>query len=141
MSIFETRPPEPKDKNFFLSTWIKSYRKTEDNKRMINQVYFDNTSIEVEQRVDTCNFIVAVNPEDHNHIFAYIAYTTIDDVLVIHYAYTKYSYRRYGIFNELLGIILPNPKNPIICTYATGYFDCLREKYNLMYNPFMKGTK
>lgn len=127
------------DRNFILSTWLKSFRKTRDNKRMINDVYYPNQTETIERTLDKAQTLTISNPQDNSHIYGYIVFESTPKALILHYAYTKRTYRRFGLFKNALKSILSKDKRIIIATHANDNFDMLQPKYGLIYNPYMRG--
>lgn len=140
MINFKMRKMVDGDVNFILSSWAKSYRTTKNNRRMVNGVYYPNTTKVITEIMTRAEKIVIYNPEPgkKDHIFGYAIFEYIGDLLVIHFIYIKHMYRRLGIVSEIIKRLKKNDVLPIICTFATDIFDIKKDDYNLMYNPFMR---
>ena len=133
------RVGKPEDINFILSTWLKSFRKTHDNKRMHNDVYYPNQTKLIERTLQQAKTLIIANKLDPSHIYGYIVYEGTPSALILHYAYIKRTYRRFNLFNNALESILSGDNEIIIGTHANDMFDLLAPKYGLIYNMYMKG--
>ena len=141
MIDFDTRAIQDSDKNFIFSTWLKSHRATQDNKRMVNSVYYTNFSEIVTNILTTCSVKVACEPGDNDHIYGYIAYRYIDEMPVVHFVYVKQTYRRLGIMDHLITSLVKDKDIPVVCTFTSEVYDKIKQRYGLFYNPFMRGEK
>jgi len=139
MIDFKVRDVCTEDISFIMSTWLKSYRKTQDNKRIVNGVYFPHTSNIITTILSGAKVLIAYNPLEEDHIYGYIVYNYLEEVLIIHYTYTKRQFRRFGIMRSMIEQLKKSTELPTICTFATPVYDVLKDRMNLMYNPFMRG--
>lgn len=131
------RPPQQSDRNFIFDSWLKSYKESYEGKRIPSKIYFKIFQPELERIIEKSQVCVACDPEDHDQIYAYVVYEYIDDILCIHWAFTKHTFRRLGIMNDLIKQINVS-NNPILCTYIGINYDALKNKYNLIYNPGLR---
>jgi hypothetical protein len=136
------RAPKAEDINFIYSSWLKSYRNSEDANRMTNEVYYGNYKKTIEGILLNSRAIITCNPEDIDQVYGYVVYQNYNNITILHYAYTKYTYRKLGVAQELISSIFPEiTKTPLVVTSANRVFDKLKEKYLLLYNPFVKLLK
>lgn len=95
---------EPGDKNFILSTWLRSYKHSSSfAKRITNSIYYffhHNIVTNILERPDT-KVTVACNPQDPNVIYAYLVQGGFEDQVVVHYIYVKAPFRGLGIAGRL----------------------------------------
>lgn len=132
---YKVRVLKQEDIPFILGTWLKSYRK--ENKEVHNEIYFPNQTQKIKDLLNQSQIMLTINPEDEDHIYGYVVYQPIDQELnLIHYAYTKRTFRRFGIFNHMMNLI--SGGHPQVVTHITDYFKSLKDKYKLIYNPYLK---
>lgn len=125
------------DHNFIRSSWLKSYAISNFRKYMIPQVYYSEHAEVVNQVLTNAEVLLAVDPEDFNHIYAYVVFELCGDIVIIHYAYTKELYRKLGFCSKLVTEIKEaSPKKVLIATHANEHFPHLEKKFNLVYNPY-----
>lgn len=107
------RTEMPSDINFILNSWLKSYRNSKKTKKMTNDEYYTKQSKLIFELLQSSQIRVACNPEDIKQIFGYIVYEVSG---VVHFAYTKQVYRKFGVLKALL--VQANLYNkPIVCTH------------------------
>lgn len=131
------------EKPFVYNSWLKSYGKSQEPRRMSSKVYFQNYTKIIDSILDDCYVAFALNPDDHDQILGFVAFNYDEDInlTVIHYIYIKEAFRKLGLARKLMEQIQPGlGTEPMICTFANHIFDELREKYLLAYDPFMRGT-
>lgn len=79
--------------------------------------------------------VVACDPQDPEFIYGYAVIRPIEDLKIIHYAYTKKPFRRFGVLKQILKSQDVNLADPIvITTKAPEYF----KKYMTVYRPDLK---
>ena len=131
------------EKAFIYNSWLKSYGKSNEARRMIGRVYFQGFENIINQIRDSNAYVaLALNPDDSDQILGYVVFSFDDEIAlsVIHYVYVKEAFRRLGIAKKLLDQAHGKVKDEaIICTFANEIFDELKDKYLLTYNPFMRG--
>lgn len=133
------RAPKAEDINFIYSSWLKSYRNSEDASRMSNEVYYGHHKKVIEQLLQTSNAVIACNPADPDQVYGYTIFQVVNGVMVIHYTYTKFTFRKLGIAKEMIHANFPTlGTEPIVVTHANRVFDNVKEKYLLVYNPYIR---
>lgn len=136
------RPGCENDLNFIRNSWIKSHATSDFRRYMTKQVYFDNHTSLVNSLVPYCKAAIACDEEDANHIFAYVVYESFNDVLIIHYTYTKEVYRGLGIASKIIETIKNSvPHKVVMATHANEMFPFLERKHKLLYNPYLLWRK
>lgn len=140
------RAPVDDDRNFILSTWLKSFRNSHFACMIPNDIYFKAHKALIMATLQESGVVVAVNPEDESQIFGYGVYTPNGGATLCHYIYVKESYRRLGIGTTLFRAMLADsdhsPDVPAIATHSTRALKDygLREKWEIVYNPYMLGA-
>jgi len=121
------RPPEPADINFLLSTFLKGLFYGSKFFGMIDQeAYFTNYEKFIKQLMIKSTVQIACLADDKDVILAYCIYK--DNV--IHFSFTKKSYRKLGIAKLLY------PSGIDTCSHITDSGDSIRKKLGLIFNPF-----
>ena len=130
------RAPTVSDKSFIFNSWLKSFRHSPLAKPLCNEVYFKNHKVIVENILKRSRVLIACNPEDEDQIYGYIVYEPIiDDITVLHYVYVKFTYRKLGIARTIVeGSI--DIKNPILYTHHTETVKRIKDKLDLIYDPY-----
>lgn len=130
------REPSQEDKNFILSSWLKSFRNSDFPRRMCNAVYYKNHQIVIKNLLDDCLITVACDPEDEQHIFGYAVYERLPaGALVLHYLYTKFHCRKLGVARFMVESIYSGDL-PILFTHYTKYSTMLMTKKDAVYDPY-----
>jgi hypothetical protein len=130
------------DVPFVFSSWLKSQRHQGDRRLMTNRVYFDNEKKRIERILEKARTVIAHNPEDENHIYAYAVIQFIGEAMIIHFAYTKGTYQRLGILKTMLQTINERMgKEQVAITHITPEVASLRDRYNLIFNPYLTEAK
>lgn len=128
------------DLPFIMSTWLKGQRHQGDRSFMTNRTYFDNEKNRITAILAKNPVIVVCAQDDATHVFGYLVYNLISDLLIVHYAHLKRAYRRLGIMRSILKEIYPNfTKDEVAITHINGLTSSLRDKYKLKFNPYLGG--
>ena len=123
------------DYSFILNSYLKSYRIQEANRFIENCVYYDNYKKLFDKLLKRGDCLVACNPDDLDQLYAWVLFETIDDTTILHFAYTKYTYRKMGIM-ETLFRMAGISKNKIICSHAPIMVHKIKDK--IIFNPFLR---
>lgn len=130
------RPPDLTDKNFIFNSWLKSYRSSDFAKDQCNAVYYDNYKIIVENILKRSKIVVACNPQDYTQVYGYIVYEDLPaDNLLVHFVYTKYTYRKFGVAKKLL-VSIRRSNNPILISHYVKSLEKIKDKITFIYDPF-----
>ncbi len=97
------RPLEAGDRAFVLNSWLKSNRDGFMVRRIPNTVYYDRHHSLVGHLLATANTLVICDPDSPSVVYGYVCFDiTAGNEFVLHYAYTKQSFRRMGLMRALL---------------------------------------
>lgn len=130
------RPPDVSDKSFIFNSWLKSFRNSPLAKPLCNEVYFSNHKLIVENILKRSKIVIACSDEDPMQIFGYTIYEELPGgIIIMHYIYTKYTYRKLGIAQQLYDIVVKND-DPILYSHHTQVVDKVKDKLNLLYDPY-----
>lgn len=80
---------------------------------------------------------IACNAQDVSQIYGYICHETVEEHLVVHFAYTKETYRRLGIAAMLAEAVGFKREAPVFFTHRTNSAEGLEKKFAMIYNPFL----
>lgn len=77
---------------------------------------------------------MACSENDQSQILGYIVHEVVDNVPVLHYAYTKHSFRGLGVQKQLKAEAALNSG---FYTHHTSSATKLAKSWNLVYNPYL----
>ena len=133
-----TRPICNRDESFIYNSWIRSYWEHSDWAKLMDKRVFDGQHHALIQGlIENAKVLVAVNPDDFDHIFGYVAFDTIDALTVIHYVYVKSPYLRLGVGKKLLEATGYQQGMPLIATHWTRPCKELRHKIPMVFIPYL----
>jgi hypothetical protein len=122
-------------------------------KQVPDNLYFREMKKEIDTLLERSTTYILCNEEDAEQIYSYAVIERLQGDLVIHFAYTKSFFWKMGLMKKLLLSIEPNIQavGATITFFAPSFQDekfsvngrsfwlHLRDKYKLVYNPFVKG--
>jgi hypothetical protein len=95
------RALEPKDVNFLLNSWLKSFRPS--CPLVSDEVYFREQKRLVLRLLEDTNVLLACDPVDPGVIWGYLVGASDGQGFgVVHWVYTKHALRKFGIARALL---------------------------------------
>lgn len=136
--VMRVRSMQQGDRNFILNSWLKSFRNAPSVNGMENPAYFHEQSKVITELLDNCAVLMAVDPKDNDSIFGYLVYQWADGQFVIHYVYTKHTFRNKGVAQYLIhkaGFALG--ETAAWYTHATKTSPRVAYKFRCIYNPFI----
>lgn len=125
------------DVSFLFSSWLKSFRKGTMCYGVDDTIYFNEQHKLVERLLLSSKVLLACEPEDPANIYGYLVYEKIDNIMVIHYAYVKHTFRCMGVFNALFAASGQDKNLGGAHTHTTSLASRLALKYNLIYHPYI----
>jgi hypothetical protein len=135
------RSPTDADISFVYNSWLKSYRKSDFAKAQCNSVYFSGFKQIVTEVLERSNVIVACDPNDSDLVFGYIVYEQLDSgPLCIHYVYTKFTYRKFGLGTKLFDTVVAATQNgnlPVLVSHYSPKLQKHETPKKLIYNPYV----
>lgn len=126
------RDAQQKDIAFITSTWMRALWGSKHYKGIKKSIFMTEHHEAIQKRMKNLLCVVACDPSDPYVIFGYIVYSKPN---VIHFAYTKGSFRRFGICKRLIAESVGDQDNFIV-SHSTDYTKDLSEKFNIEYNPY-----
>lgn len=135
----EIRNATAEDVAFVLNSWIKAHRESDECRHVDYALYHKHIRPIVVRILSRASVVMAVNPEDANHIYGYAVVEYTDEDTILHYAYTKYTFRRFGVCTQLLEFAIPKLREtPTFITFIGKQFPAVQTHFNLSYNPWMR---
>ncbi len=125
------------DVPFIFSSWLKSFRTGLFCKHVDNNFYYAGQHKLMEKIVKRSKIIVAVDPHNPADIYGYLCFEHIDGLLVIHYGYTKHTFRCMGVFRQLIKHTNQDFNNVSLYSHSSIMASILAKQYNLVYNPYI----
>lgn len=122
-----------KDRSFIFNSWLKSYR--DRNGKIRTDVYYTMQSEVIERLLNRSQVMLLVDPTDEDTIFGYIVCEPSKNT--VHYVYVKYSLRQNLLAKAMVQAMLDVSK-PMWITHEPHHMAEMTEKYQLIYNPFLK---
>lgn len=135
--MIQIRPFESEDLNFVQNSWISSLRKyfLDAHEGMSHEQYFTYQRKICDMLMQRAHCRVACNIEFPTQIFGYIIEEILPHMNVIHFAYTKQSYRRSGILKKFLEA--HSKSNPTFYTHKSGLSRLIAPKINAKFDPVL----
>ena len=132
------RPACDKDVGFILNSWLKSYRPSDANKLLGNDIYYTQHHAIFTKLLQACKVLVACADDDRDQILGYSITGSFGNVKVVVYVYTKFLFRQMGVANRLISAAGINLKEPFFYTYLSQAGHHYRKKYpHAVYNYFL----
>ncbi len=131
--MFSIRSYKPDtDKFFILSSWLRSYRKSDAVKGINNTVFYGQHHQLVETLLSSERVGILYNEEEPDQIIGWICVDNTPGVL--HYVYVKNVFRRNGLANDLIASACPHVQQ---YTHLTPVVDKLTRLKLAVYNPYL----
>lgn len=127
--LIDIREGEKKERNLILSSWLKSLRRYSNYHAAIAaHIYFRVHAQAIEHTLNISQVVVATPKSDENIAIAYLVYEPRDGYLILHYAYTKKSFRKMGIQHSLIESI--KNEEDLFCSHITSFVKLKGIKFN-----------
>ena len=136
--LWHLRAPKAADASFIFNSWLKSFRDAPAVANMTHTVYYREVHRCIEEvfRSPNARVVMACDPAEEDVIFGYGVGEVIDDVFVVHFIYTKHSFRRFGMATALEQELLKNPHSSVAYSVHTKGCGLLIRAREYLYNPF-----
>jgi len=136
LDLVTIREATADDDGFVYNSWLKSSR--EDAKDMPSHQFYRAQHALIDQMLKTSKVFMAVFKDDPSFIYGYVVVQVVDNIPVLHFCYTKHSFRRFGILKLLLSKFWKVKEDSIIVTYQASYRKKLFDRYKFIYEPKLK---
>lgn len=131
------RPADAADVAFIFSSWLRSYRHSRFAQDLHTTIYFTEHHKVIESILQTCDVLVACDDKNPADIFGYICFERVEGQFVLHYIYTKQTYRMLGIATLLLEASNYDPSTIAIYSHHNVVAPKLATRYNFIYSPYI----
>lgn len=131
--MFKIRKSVKSDESFIYSTWLKGlYYGNAWFKEIDQDIYFKNYHQVIERIINkpSSSILCACLEDDQDTLLSFCVYETIEDYQVLHWVFTKFSFRRSGIAKALL------PNNIKFVSSLTNIGKSIKHK-DWKFNPFL----
>jgi hypothetical protein len=91
------------DESFVFNSWLRSYRKGVPTAPS-NIYYFGQHKV-ISDILKRSLVMLAIDPEDHEHIYGWVCYEPRELMTGLHYVYVKHAFRRLGIASTLIDYV------------------------------------
>ncbi len=125
------------DLPLIFSSWLKSFRNSTFVKYTDNTIYFEQHHKLIERLLKRSKVRVACSPTNPEDIFGYLVWEKMDGIFVLHYGYTKHTFRNLGVFAQLMKDTGETFETGGLFTHTTIACDRLMPKYELIYHPYI----
>lgn len=126
------------DKNFILSSWMKSYRNEAAVHSVTNDVFFYSHQVLIGEIAKTADIFLACAHDNPDEVWGWLCTQAgPDGSLIVHYAYTKQRFRRLGLGRQLLEAAGWVPGVRVWATHWSSKCDYLANKFNAKHNPYL----
>jgi hypothetical protein len=129
------REMENQDISFVFNSWMTSYRGSKNLMSVAQPFYFNGQHKLIERLLMHSKSLLLVDKDNPSSIYSYIVYEIIDGIFVMHYAYTKQTFRKLGLFRRLL--TAAGFQNTGLYTHESKVARYVGDKLNLFYNPYL----
>lgn len=134
---WKLRLSKNEDIPLLFSSWLKSYRDAPSMTAISNTIYYDCFHRALESILSKAAIVIVCDPEDEETVFGYGVAESKGDTLVIHWVYTKHSFRGHGVGKAVEEALLQIPHKRVIYTCRTRLTDTFNKTRNYTYNPFL----
>ncbi len=131
------RPASAEDVSFIFNAWLKSYRSSDFAKNIQGEIYYHEHHKVIEEILKQYNVLIACNKDDYSQIYGFMCAGFTQNVLTIHYVYTKHTFRRMGIAKMLLNAFEYNPEYACIYTHETNAIKSITKELAMVYHPYV----
>lgn len=131
------RPATEADVPFIFNSWLRCYRNSPNMRGCENPVFFQQHHILIEGLCRRSSILVACSAANVSVIYGYVVVETIENNMVVHFAYVKEIYRKLGLGAHLMSHFGWTKTTPIFATHRTFMTDQLAQKFPIVYNPYL----
>lgn len=143
--LWQLRPPNEQDVSFIFNSWLKSARSAPALIDIPNGPYYKylHTGIESVLRSDNARIVVACSPKegDEGVIFGYGVAELDDKSLILHFIYTKHTFRNFGIGKDIEIELKKTPHENVTYSCQSKLAKTLLKTRDYTYNPFSLWSK
>lgn len=131
------RPATESDVPFIFNSWLRCNRHSTNTRGCENPVYFAQHHKLIEGLCKKAEIFIACNEQDVSQIYGYICYERVEGLLVVHWIYTKESFRKLGIAKMMADKAGFKADEAVLYTHRTFISEALEKKYIMVFNPYL----
>lgn len=131
------RDPEPEDTGFVVDGWVQEMRHSPWTRHEPSSMYYPAQHELIHGILREASTVLACDRDKPSLLFGCIVVSWLDSEPVVHWLYTKGSYRGMGVARALmLATVGPKPER-ILCTQPTKLLEdqALVARYNIVCCP------
>lgn len=125
------------DVSFLFNSWMTSFRQAPSLQRVAQPFYFNGQHKLIERILAQSQVLLVVDKDTPHNIYSYIVYEKVEGVLVLHYAYTKQTFRKLGLFKKLLAEAGHTREVAGLYTHESKISKYVGDHVNMYYNPYL----
>lgn len=129
------REIENQDISFVFNSWMTSYRQSKNLVSVAQPFYFNGQHKLIEKILSKAKGLLLVDKDNPSQIYSYLVYEFIDGIFVMHYAYTKQTFRKLGLLRRMLE--KAGFSSSGLYTHESKVARYVGDKLNLFYNPYL----
>lgn len=139
MQATRIRAVRRKDINLLTHSWLSSFRHGGlFNRAVPNSLYYYHHHKVITKLLHEGMVLVTVDREDPDHIVGWLCAQLYDSALVIHYGYVKQSFRRMGVFRQMVQVLQEKFQPPaVMYTHRTQAGGRIADRNGWIYNPYL----
>ena len=131
------RPADEGDNNLIYSSWLKSYAGL--NKDIPRLVTFKIHAPVVQRILERSITLVACDKHDGENVYAWLTAERKPKFLILHFAYTKAAFRRWGLQKALAAAFDYKRGEQIMSSHRSHIFKKLRSRgHNVLHVPHLQ---
>lgn len=140
---FNIRPANLEDIPFIFSSWLKSYRDAPAVRSVPNTIYYAQHHKIIEQIFSSkgLRVFIACDQEESSQIFSYVVGEVTPDGVTIHFIYSKFPFRNFGIATALEKHLTDLNPGQVQFSHAGKNHDRLIKNRKYVYNPYLVWSK
>jgi hypothetical protein len=123
------------DRNFILSSWLRSYRYSSAATKVPNDIYFSERGQEglCKRLLSNCHTVIACDRDEPEQIYGWMCWRPG----VLHFTLVKSIYRGHGLLSAMFDVARLGQKEPLVVTHYTRPASRWRERRTVIYNPYL----
>lgn len=130
------------DDAFVYNSWLKSYCASPEVQGMPRRMFFSTFKQMIAAILSrpTTRVLVLCDQNDPLSIFGYGVFEGVGGQTVLHFAFVKYPFRRFGLFKLLLESAGVNSRNALLTTSRTHATESMsaKGKFTFVFNPLLR---
>jgi hypothetical protein len=136
------RSPELSDISFIYSSWLKSYKESDDACFSGHKYFLVQKKI-IAEILEHSIVAIVCDPAKPGDIYSYAVYEILGEILVLHWIYTKYPFRGFGFAGDIIRAIYSNNEidETMVITHRGVSYSAVKSKFRHLYKPELAFSK